>query len=631
MATKVRTIDFLPEIFQTPTNRQFLGATLDVLTQERNVTAVQGYIGRRYGYGISTTDRYLIEQDRVRNNYQLEPAIAFQEKDTSTTRDVIGYTGIIDKLSVLGSSTENHERLFGQQSYSWQSYINYDKLVNYQQYYWLPLGPEAVLCSTNPVYRTGTYSVTAADNGFKIENENQLNPIITLLRGGVYKFLPNQLSPFWIQGVPGITGTLPKYDNIDTREIYGVEYNGSDDRMITFTVPARDAQKEDDVEGTLVADIVTTLPYDQVHLRPVYELGEIDGVRDLAGKTLLFYGDKSLNYQQYFYKIQLVVENDLTSQAVVISNPDNSNAFWSTDWTAWTALGYSFDPTMQLVLASVDDVHAGMTVTGVGTNSGTKIQNIESITFGNTVANIVTLNQSHSVVANTVLNFATDRSPNPAIEDLAYSSGSTHLFDQQYIDSAQDKLISVETGYDQSRIIKLVRTDAIPNREKITAQLGKTYRGRGFYRTLKGVIKLIPYLSAKLDRLYFQNPLDENSVGVIELIENNLVDSIKIDDIIGSTHYTSPNGVTFTSGLRIKFDGNVIPESYKNDSYYVEGVGSSIRLVKESDTRTPEPYTELMYLPWSHRYDWDNEPWDSKLDIPIDPNYVTQARGSRDL
>ena len=631
MATKVRTIDFLPEIFQTPTNRQFLGATLDVLTQERNVTAVQGYIGRRYGYGISTTDRYLIEQDRVRNNYQLEPAIAFQEKDTSTTRDVIGYTGIIDKLSVLGSSTENHERLFGQQSYSWQSYINYDKLVNYQQYYWLPLGPEAVLCSTNPVYRTGTYSVTAADNGFKIENENQLNPIITLLRGGVYKFLPNQLSPFWIQGVPGITGTLPKYDNIDTREIYGVEYNGSDDRMITFTVPARDAQKEDDVEGTLVADIVTTLPYDQVHLRPVYELGEIDGVRDLAGKTLLFYGDKSLNYQQYFYKIQLVVENDLTSQAVVISNPDNSNAFWSTDWTAWTALGYSFDPTMQLVLASVDDVHAGMTVTGVGTNTGTKIQNIESITFGNTVANIVTLNQSHSVVANTVLNFTTDRSPNPAIEDLSYTSGSAQLFDQQYIDSAQNKLISVETGYDQSRIIKLVRIDAIPNREKITAQLGKTYRGRGFYRTLKGVIKLIPYLSAKLDRLYFQNPLDENSVGVIELIENNLVDSIKIDDIIGSTHYTSPNGVTFTSGLRIKFDGNVIPESYKNDSYYVEGVGSSIRLVKESDTRTPEPYTELMYLPWSHRYDWDNEPWDSKLDIPIDPNYVTQARGSRDL
>ena len=32
---KVRSVDFLPEIFQTKTNRQFLGATLDQLVQEQ--------------------------------------------------------------------------------------------------------------------------------------------------------------------------------------------------------------------------------------------------------------------------------------------------------------------------------------------------------------------------------------------------------------------------------------------------------------------------------------------------------------------------------------------------------------------------------------------------------------------
>ncbi len=31
---RVRTVDFLPEIFQTSTNRQFLSATLDQLVQE---------------------------------------------------------------------------------------------------------------------------------------------------------------------------------------------------------------------------------------------------------------------------------------------------------------------------------------------------------------------------------------------------------------------------------------------------------------------------------------------------------------------------------------------------------------------------------------------------------------------
>lgn len=31
MATKIRSVDFLPEIFQTPVNTQFLNATLDQL------------------------------------------------------------------------------------------------------------------------------------------------------------------------------------------------------------------------------------------------------------------------------------------------------------------------------------------------------------------------------------------------------------------------------------------------------------------------------------------------------------------------------------------------------------------------------------------------------------------------
>lgn len=91
MVTKVRTIDFLPEIFRTETNRQFLSATLDQLTQQKNVSAVQGYIGEKFGYGISRNDKYVVEPDKTRTDYQLEPAVIFLKDDTQTPQDFITY------------------------------------------------------------------------------------------------------------------------------------------------------------------------------------------------------------------------------------------------------------------------------------------------------------------------------------------------------------------------------------------------------------------------------------------------------------------------------------------------------------------------------------------------------------
>jgi hypothetical protein len=53
---RIRTIDFLPEIFQTPTNREFLAATLDQIVNPPNVERIQGYVGSKLGYGINATD-----------------------------------------------------------------------------------------------------------------------------------------------------------------------------------------------------------------------------------------------------------------------------------------------------------------------------------------------------------------------------------------------------------------------------------------------------------------------------------------------------------------------------------------------------------------------------------------------
>jgi hypothetical protein len=147
MATQVRTLTFLPEIFQTETNDQFLSSTLDVLTNKTNLKPVQGYIGQKAGYGISGNDKYVVEPTEQRNRYQLEPSVAFLKKDTSTATDFIDYAGIINELAHQGAPVDNHNRLFANEFYTWDSFTNLDKTINYSMYYWLPLGPDAITIS----------------------------------------------------------------------------------------------------------------------------------------------------------------------------------------------------------------------------------------------------------------------------------------------------------------------------------------------------------------------------------------------------------------------------------------------------------------------------------------------------
>ena len=52
MANRVRTLDFLPEIFRTESNSQFLGATLDQLVTPPKLDKIEGYIGRKFEYGL---------------------------------------------------------------------------------------------------------------------------------------------------------------------------------------------------------------------------------------------------------------------------------------------------------------------------------------------------------------------------------------------------------------------------------------------------------------------------------------------------------------------------------------------------------------------------------------------------
>lgn len=241
MVNKVRTLDFLPEIFKTENNREFLRASLDVLTSQPDFRRVEGFIGEKYGYSIEPDDRYVVEPSKTRADYQLDPGVVFLKPETQTAQDFINYPGIINSLRNNNGNVQRHDRLFENQFYSWDPFIDYDKIVNYTQYYWIPTGPAPVPVTTNIVYLSDDYNVDGQTNGYTFTQlPDQVNPTLTLLRGGTYDwFIPAGSADFWIQKVPGV--------NVSTanRTVSGVTNNGTDNGTVTWVVPNKATLNED--------------------------------------------------------------------------------------------------------------------------------------------------------------------------------------------------------------------------------------------------------------------------------------------------------------------------------------------------------------------------------------------------
>ena len=493
MTTRVRTLNFLPEIFQTKTNTEFLSATLDQLVNPPVTKQIQGYVGSKVGYGVNSNDYYVTEPTKTRTDYQLDPGVVFTKTNQSTAQDFISYPGILDALELQGAIVDNNSRLFESQIYSWDSFTDLDKIVNYHQYYWVPGGLPPVTVSSAVVYTTNDYIVTDSANGYSIKevgtDAGSINPTLTLLRGGTYTFQVDQSSQFWIQGAPGVSGYSLTQPNVPVRDVYGVTNNGATNGTVTFNVPSKDAQDEYLFPGNNVIDVVSTTPLAQVDGALLSTIGSIDGITSLNGLRVMFYNTGIPSDGDYYYTIAYI--------------------------------GDPLAPTLQLT-----------------------------------------------------------------------SDGS------------------------------------IPVEQNITPLYGTTWINRKFYKNTSNVISLVPYISAPLDQLYYQDGTSANNVGIIRLIESNTTNTINVEtDILGKQNYTSTNGVVFTNGLKVEFDGAVIPSSYLSGQYYVQGVGSAIELLSVESLVSPEGFTVGVYIPFdSAPYDTTN--FDSDLFVPIDPDYITIARNA---
>ena len=225
----------LPNFYQTLANKKFLQSTIDQLFQPGTLTKISGYIGRENAKASTGADVYINAADKVRQNYQLEPGITITDSIGNITfyKDYIDY---VNQIGVFGGNTSNHSRLNAEEFYSWDPHIDWDKFVNFQNYYWLPYGPDAITVYGNQQLVDSVYSVKLQSDG----SNNQYNitpdgftpnPILKLYRGQTYTFnITSPGNPFSIMS-NRTTGILSRY--ITT----GIDSYGVTSGTMTFTVP----------------------------------------------------------------------------------------------------------------------------------------------------------------------------------------------------------------------------------------------------------------------------------------------------------------------------------------------------------------------------------------------------------
>jgi len=227
---------FLPRFYRTDSNKKFLQATIEQLVKPGKVKKINGYLGRRNAKASTGDDTFVAGVNSTRENYQLEPSININDELGNTTffKD---YQDYINQLGVFGADVSNHARLNKQEFYSWNPHIDWDKFVNFQQYYWLPYGPSAITIYGQQRAITSTYTVkweSALGSKEFLFTPNGItrNPSLKLYRGQEYHFeIDSPGEPFSIK-TSRSSGNLDRYSAHQSVDQFAVE-NGT----ITFTVP----------------------------------------------------------------------------------------------------------------------------------------------------------------------------------------------------------------------------------------------------------------------------------------------------------------------------------------------------------------------------------------------------------
>ena len=142
-----------------------------------------------------------------------------------------------------------------------------------------------------------------------------------------------------------------------------------------------------------------------------------------------------------------------------------------------------------------------------------------------------------------------------------------------------------------------------------------------------GIVEFTP-TSETPDVLWYVAGTSIDAAGMIKIANIEEASVLDVEaEIIGKKNYTTGKGFELTNGMKVRFAGDVTPASYASGTYFVEGVGSKIKLVPQSQMNVATQFVDTR----NYSYDadpYDEVPFDEAIGYPTQKDYVVINRAA---
>ena len=247
MATsKINSVNLLPVVLQTDKNTKFLASTIDQLIQPAQLKRLDGYIGSTQTATYnSTSDVYI-----PGSVYDLDPALVTNDS-IGNIQSVQGYDDLINEIAVKGGFNNNLDRLFRSKSYAYNPHIDWDKLANYQDYFWLTNGPQVIEVTTSTLNIESTIIGQPTATVWVGTTTTSLSNGMLITFGGIGIEEKYHNKEFFVEGVGQSIVLVPYQELLTVDNIAMPQLNGFDDE------PFDDYSFDDDRPSPINAEYVT--------------------------------------------------------------------------------------------------------------------------------------------------------------------------------------------------------------------------------------------------------------------------------------------------------------------------------------------------------------------------------------
>ena len=331
-----KSVDLLPGIFRTDKNTKFLAGTLDPLIQPAQIDRLSGWVGSQDTPTFkASADSYIPSVTPLRQHYQLQPAVTLRDKKNNIN-SAYSIDDLINQLAAEGGYTNRLDRLFNPEIMSYDPRIDWDKFVNYNQYYWVPTGPDSIPIVGLAKKTVSTYTVAddPSKNYFVMTPDGlSENPTLKLYRGSTYKFEINSVHTFWFK--------TARTEGTGDAFLTTIDNNGIKSGTITLTIDDKTpkvlyyaSQESQFAGGQILIESIKENTYINVELDVIGKKNYTDGtgIQLTNGMKINFQGDvypSSYANKDYIVEgvgtaIQLVEFSRLTTPENYAENLDDN-------------------------------------------------------------------------------------------------------------------------------------------------------------------------------------------------------------------------------------------------------------------------------------------------------------------